>query len=108
MPFHMISQPTYDIRTVPCGVECSSDCIESDPREHRQDYATALCGVEVVRHQDEYCNVDIANPGGNTTGASNASAGSSGRRRSRRSTTRGCWKAGRPPRLPCGSSPSPG
>ena len=62
MPFHMISQPTYNIRTVPCGAECSSDCIDNDPREHRQDYATALCGLEVVRHRDEYCNVDIANP----------------------------------------------
>ena len=60
MSYHIITQPTYFSRTAACGPDCDLECALLEPSTHRQDYALALCGREVVRHRDEYCNAGIA------------------------------------------------
>ena len=62
MPYHLIQQESYDHRTVPCGPDCGPSCIAQRPLEHREDYATATCGREVVRYRDQYCNAGFAKP----------------------------------------------
>ena len=62
MAFHLIKQESYSFRTVPCGPQCNKMCILSNPPEHRQDYTFAMCGREMIRYQDNYCNAGIARP----------------------------------------------
>ena len=64
MSYHLIEQPSYFRREAPCGPGCQGmPCAMAPPTEHRQDYAVALCGREVVRYRDEYCASGIAKPG---------------------------------------------
>ena len=64
MSYHLIEQPSYFRREAPCGPDCQGmPCAMAPPTEHRQDYAVALCGRQVVRYRDEYCASGIAKPG---------------------------------------------
>ncbi len=62
MSYHMIEQPSYNRRPINCGPECGRNCQLQDQGQHHQDYATTLCGREVIRYRDEYCASGIAKP----------------------------------------------
>ena len=61
MPYHIITQLSYDRRPRTCGLpDCDAHCAAENPPEHIQDHILAICRVELVRHQDRYCALGIA------------------------------------------------
>lgn len=62
--FHLIDQPAYFRRDAPCGPDCAGPgiCLLAPPPEHREEYALAICGSEVVRYRDDYAASGTAKP----------------------------------------------